>query len=111
VVRLPDYEVPLIKRVIGLPGETVEIREGRVWVNGQALDEAYLAPVTQQDYGPLTVPQGHVFVMGDNRNYSNDSRFFGPVPVSQIWGRAWISYWPPQEFGFLRSNGTLQSLP
>ena len=111
VVRVPDHEVPLIKRVIGLPGETVEIREGRVWVDGQPLDEVYLENIQQRDYGPSTVPDLHVFVMGDNRNHSNDSRFFGPVHVDQIWGRAWLSYWPLQEFGFLRSDGIPRLLP
>jgi len=108
VVRLPDHKVPLIKRVIGLPGERVEIREERVWVDGQLLDEVYLENIKQRPYGPLTVPDQHVFVMGDNRNSSNDSRFFGPVRYDQIWGRAWLSYWPLQEIGFLRSDGTLR---
>jgi signal peptidase I len=75
------------------------------------LDEGYLADVVQRDYGPLTVPEGNVFVMGDNRNQSNDSRFFGPVRLDQIEGRAWLSYWPPQEFGFLHSDGTVGLLP
>jgi signal peptidase I len=111
VVRVPGHEVPLIKRVIGLAGETVEICEGRVWIDGQPLGEAYLADVKQRDYGPHTVPARHVFVMGDNRNYSNDSRFFGPVRLEQIWGRAWLSYWPPQEFGLLHADGSSGLLP
>jgi signal peptidase I len=75
------------------------------------LDEAYVADVVQRDYGPFTVPPQHVFVMGDNRNVSNDSRFFGPVPVHQIWGRAWLSYWPLQEFGFVSPHGTSRLRP
>lgn len=111
VVRVDGYEIPPIKRVIGLPGETIEILAGQVWINGWPLDEAYLADVIQQDYGPSVVPPGRVFVMGDNRNRSQDSRFFGPVPLKDIWGRAWLSYWPLHEFGFLRPDGTLGLLP
>ena len=111
VVHVEGHEVPPIKRVIGLPGETIEIREGHVWIDGQSLDEAYLAEIVQRDYGPYTVPLQHVFVMGDNRNLSGDSRLFGPVHIQNIWGRAWLSYWPPQEFGFLRSDGTLGLFP
>lgn len=111
VVQVSGYEIPPIKRVIGLPGETIEIRQGQVWIDGQALDEAYLADIVQQDYGPYTVPADHVFVMGDNRNLSGDSRLFGPVPLTNVWGRAWLSYWPPQDFGFFHSDGTLGLLP
>jgi signal peptidase I len=102
VVRIPGNKVPPIKRVIALSGETIEIREGRVLVNGEHLEETYLADVEQQDYGPFTVPLQNVFVMGDNRNLSSDSRYFGPVPIDQILGRAWLSYWPPPEIGFLK---------
>ena len=111
VVLVEGYEVPPIKRVIGLPGETVEIREGHVWVDGRTLDESYLADIRQHDYGPYTVPVGHVFVMGDNRNVSGDSRLFGSVPLSNVWGRAWLSYWPLDEFGFFHPDGTLGLLP
>ena len=111
VVHVPGHEVPPIKRVIGLPGEVVEIREGHVWLDGRSLDEAYLADIQQQDYGPYTVPARHVFVMGDNRNLSGDSRIFGPVPLENVRGRAWLSYWPLREFGFLRSDGTRRLFP
>jgi len=111
VVQVPGHEIPPIKRVIGLPGETIEIRDGRVWVDGQALSETYLAEITQQDYGPYVVPAQHIFVMGDNRNVSGDSRLFGPVPLTNVWGRAWLSYWPLQDLGFFHSDGTLGLLP
>jgi signal peptidase I len=107
VVRVDGHDVPPIKRVIGLPGETVEIRDGHAWIDGRRLAEAYLDPILQQDYGPVTVPQEHVFVMGDNRNVSGDSRIFGPVHLREVWGRAWLSYWPPEAFGFLRADGSL----
>jgi len=111
VVHVEGHEVPPIKRVIGLPGETIEIRSGQVWIDGRPLDEAYLADIRQRDYGPYTVPPQHVFVMGDNRNVSGDSRLFGPVHLENILGRAWLSYWPLQEFGFLHPDGTLGLLP
>lgn len=101
IVDVPGYEIPLIKRVIGLPGEMVEIRGGQVLINGQPLDEPYLDDVTQRDFGPVEVPAGHVFVMGDNRNVSHDSRSIGPVPQEWIVGRAWVRVWPFEEFGLL----------
>ncbi len=102
VVRLEQFELPLIKRVIGLPGEMVEIRQNHVFINGVLLPEAYLPITRQQNYGPFIVPEGNIFVMGDNRSVSNDSRFFGPVPMEQILGKAWASYWPPAEIGFVK---------
>ncbi len=92
----------LIKRVIGLPGETVESRDGRMVVNGQVLDEPYLD--TDVVTGPLekvTVPPNHVWVMGDNRANSRDSRFFGAIPESLIIGRAFVRVWPVTAIGLL----------
>ena len=91
-------ETDLIKRVIGLPGEVVEGRGGRVYVDGLELLEPYLDPdLATQGFDPVTVPDGHVFVMGDNRlpNMSQDSRAFGPVPIDSIVGRAVARVWPP----------------
>ncbi len=90
----------LIKRVIGLPGETVEIRDGQVWINDQPLDEPFLLSDTRPGrHGRVVVPPLHVFVLGDNRDHSNDSRSFGPVPIDNVVGRAWISYWPLEDLG------------
>jgi signal peptidase I len=89
----------LIKRVIALPGERVEIKEGQVFINGQPLDEPYLDQYTAGQMAPKVVPPLHVFVLGDNRGFSNDSRTFGMVNFSDIVGRAWLSYWPPERFG------------
>ncbi len=97
VVEVEGSEIPLIKRVIGLPGETVEIRESQLWINGRAVTESYLTPITQKAYGPVQVPPEHIFVMGDNRGNSRDSRIFGAIRIDRIIGRAWASYWPPQE--------------
>jgi signal peptidase I len=92
----------LIKRVIGLPGDTVEIHDGRVFVNGEALNEPYVAGITPGIFGPTTVPPLHILVLGDNRGSSNDSRSFGTVSLKDVVGRAWFSYWPPEMAGFVR---------
>jgi signal peptidase I len=92
----------LIKRVIGLPGDTIEIRNGEVYIDGKRLDESWMPNLGGGNYGPTTIPALHVFVMGDNRGASNDSRSFGPVPVDNLVGRAWFSYWPPEDVGFVR---------
>lgn len=94
----------LIKRVIGLPGETIEGRSGVVLVDGRRLVEPYLAPdIATGDFGPVVVPAGHVFVMGDNRPNSHDSRFpdIGAIEVDTIVGRAIARVWPPGRTAFL----------
>jgi len=103
VLRRPQRQSdPLIKRVVGLPGDTVEIREGRVFIQGAPLGEPYLNQLTVGNMAPQLVPEGHVFVLGDNRGSSNDSRAFGMVSFENIVGRAWIRYWPTAEMGFLK---------
>lgn len=92
----------LIKRVVGLPGERVTISEGRVYVDGVRLEEPYLTQETQGNGRSWTVPPLSVFVMGDNRGASRDSRVFGPVSLNQIIGRAVLRYWPLDQVGFLR---------
>jgi signal peptidase I len=100
VLRRPQRSVdPLIKRVVGLPGETVAIHDAMVYINGDPLTESYLDQPTWGSMAPVVVPEGHVFVMGDNRRSSNDSRAFGVVSLDDIVGRAWLRYWPPDEFG------------
>ena len=100
VLRRPQRSVdPLIKRVIGLPSETVSIHDAMVYIDGDALVEPYLDQPTWGSMAPVVVPEGHVFVMGDNRRSSNDSRAFGVVSLDDIVGRAWLRYWPPSEFG------------
>jgi signal peptidase I len=103
VIRLDGQNNELlIKRVIGLPGDQVEIHDGRVFVNGQPLNEPYLTGVTSGYYGPAIVPPLHIFVLGDNRSFSNDSRNFGTVPLKDVIGRAWFSYWPLEQMGFVK---------
>lgn len=91
----------LIKRVIALPGETIEIRDGRVYIDGDLLDEPYASPTTYPSMRPLRVPPESIFVLGDNRGLSNDSRSFGPVAYTDIMGRAWLRYWPLDRIGLL----------
>lgn len=85
----------LIKRVIGLPGETVESREGQIYINGQVLQEPYLQDdITTGPMEKVTVPPDHLWVMGDNRANSRDSRFFGAIPEDLVIGRAFVRVWP-----------------
>ena len=91
-----------IKRVIALPGETVQGRGGRVYVNGRLLVEPYLPRGTStSEFGPERVPEGHLWVMGDNRGRSFDSRFVGPVARDKVVGRAVLKIWPPARASFL----------
>jgi signal peptidase I len=98
---------PFIKRIIGVGRDEIEIRDGRVYVNGVALAEPYVydgQPTTAPpDRDTFTVPPGEFFVMGDHRASSADSRIFGPIPGSSIIGRAWLRYWPPEHFGVLQT--------
>lgn len=91
----------LIKRVMGLPGESIEVRGGEVYIDGEQISEQWATRPGGGNYGPLTIPPLHVFVVGDNRGASNDSRKFGPVHVDRIVGRAWLSYWPKEYFGLI----------
>ncbi len=96
-----DPKKSFIKRVVGLPGETVEMRRGVVYVNGNPLREEYL-PADEFDhesYPAVTLPAGFYFVLGDHRRSSNDSRAWGPVHRSFIYGKAVFAYWPPDRFG------------
>lgn len=106
-----DTSRDFIKRVIGLPGETVEIRQNQVWINGVPLSEPYLSEAARNQMGnmpPLVVPMDAVFVMGDNRGNSSDSRSWGPLPLNKIVGRAWLIYWPQQYWGTIpRAQPTL----
>lgn len=90
----------LIKRVIGLPGDVVEGRDNQVFINGEPLAEPYLEPGTViSTFGPETVPEDHVWVMGDNRTNSSDSRVFGPIEIDRIEGEAFFRYWPLPRIG------------
>ena len=90
-----------IKRVIGLPGEVIEIKSGKVIVNGDSLDETYIKAPPEYQWGPETVPQSSYLVLGDNRNSSYDSHSWGFVPHQNIIGRAVVRFWPPDRLGGL----------
>ncbi len=101
VFRYPrDPSRDFIKRVIAIPGDTIEIKDGRVFVNQQLMNEPYILSKTRGDYPLSTVPEGHIFVMGDNRNNSEDSRFadVGFVPYDLIKGKAVLVFWPFDQF-------------
>lgn len=93
-----------VKRVIGIEGDQIEIKEGKVFVNQRPLSEPYLNAATLGSYGPVTVPSASVFVLGDNRNFSMDSRdpSVGMVSQASIRGRAILIYWPPQAMRIMR---------
>jgi len=93
----------LIKRVVGVPGDRIAVRGGRLFVNGEPQREPYVNNKfpDRSFFAPKTVPKGHVFVMGDNRANSRDSRFFGPVPKEKIEGEAFLRFWPPHRIGGL----------
>ena len=93
----------LIKRVVGLEGDEIRVQGGLLFVNGEPQEETYLNEEEpfRGYYGPATVPEDHVFVMGDNRGNSADSRVFGPVPLDNIKGEAFVRFWPPSKIGDL----------
>lgn len=101
-----DRSKSFIKRVVALPGETVEIRYGRVHVNGRRLEEPYVPPqfADASNFGPLRVPAEEYFLMGDHRSSSNDSRVFGSVPSRFIYGKAVFAYWPVERFGTIPAS-------
>ena len=88
-----------IKRVVGIPGDVIEIRSGSVILNGQPLNEPYLDSLTQGNIDPLVVTRDEYFVLGDNRSNSSDSRLFGTLGSDRIVGRAWLRYWPFETVG------------
>ena len=96
VVSRPAGEKSLIKRVVGLPGEVIELREGHAFIDGLPLDEPYVTYFGGPGYPATRIPEGMVFVMGDNRPNSRDSRYIGPVPIGTIRGHALFIYWPLQ---------------
>jgi signal peptidase I len=111
VFRYPlDATESFIKRIVGLPGDIVQIRQGLVYVNGNWLSEPYVRSQCEDptDCGPIQVPSGRYFVLGDCRSWSNDSRAFGTVARRLIEGRAVLAYWPIDHVGLLSSRRTTE---
>jgi signal peptidase I len=106
VFRFPGHpERDFIKRVIAVPGDTLEIDRGRVYVNGDLLIEEYIRAQPTYSVPTQTVPPGKYFVLGDNRPNSSDSHIWGYVPADNIIGKAWVSYWPPGQWGVVAESG------
>jgi signal peptidase I len=107
----PDpTQIPYIKRVIGLPGDRIHIAEGKVYINEVQLTEPYLKVTTNQG-GDWTVPEDSLFVMGDNRNGSSDSRAWGMVPLGNVIGKAEVIYWPPTHWSQLHFPSAVAAEP
>lgn len=100
VLHKPDEpDLSIIKRIVGLPGEIIEIRRGRVFIDNRPLPEPFARGDDPSDLPPQLIPRGCYFVIGDNRPYSRDSRTFGPVSARLVFGRALLRYWPFARFG------------
>lgn len=95
-----DRSITLVKRVIGLPGETIESKNGHTYINGKAIDEPWVANFGGRYLAPTLIPEGTVFIIGDNRPISHDSRAIGPVSIEDIEGRVIFVYWPLTEIAF-----------
>lgn len=104
IIFNPPFESPhpFIKRIIGLPGETVEIKDGKVFINGTPLEEKYIPTPPNYTIRAQEVPEDQYFVLGDNRNSSNDSHTGWTVPRDNIIGKAWFVYWPPSKWGVVK---------
>lgn len=108
-LREQNFKDAFIKRIIGLPGDTVEVKGGRVYVNDRLLSEDYIAEKPNYNYGPVTVPAEQYLVLGDNRNNSYDSHYWGFVPKDRLIGRAIVRFWPLNRVGVLDDAPTYPS--
>jgi len=97
-----DSEYPFIKRVIAQPGDTVEVKNGKVFINNIPLEEEYIREPPRYTLAPKLIPDAEYFVLGDNRNNANDSHQWGTMPGDNIIGKAWFVYWPPDKWGIIK---------
>ena len=105
-----DPEQEYIKRIIGLPGDHIQVLDSKVYVNDTALNEPYIAAAPRYQ-GNWDVPDGNIFVFGDNRNNSSDSHNWGAVPIENVIGKAFFIYWPPENWGLVTSPETAVAAP
>ncbi len=109
----PPYSpkaTPFIKRIIALPGDTIEVKNGVVYVNGSKLDEPYIKEPPTYNFQQKKIPENEYFVLGDNRNNANDSHTGWTVPRQNIIGKAWLSIWPPGEWGLVPNYSLKEQL-
>ncbi len=99
-----DAKTVFVKRVIGLPGDVVEVKQGKVYVNQRPLSEPYLTEAPTYDWGPIAVPAGALIVLGDNRNNALDSHYWGVLPQKNLIGKVFWRYWPPDRFGAVQTQ-------
>jgi len=105
VFRFPKNETQsFVKRIVGMPGDTVDVQRGTVFVNGEPLDEPYVVHDSKETRPPVKIGRDEYYVMGDNRTQSNDSRNWGTVPADNIIGRVWVGYWPLDRISALMSR-------
>jgi len=95
----PKSKEALIKRIVAVAGDTVEVQGGKLYINGQKQEESFTAEDAQYEFGPVTVPAGELLVLGDNRNHSLDGHIWGFLPAQNVIGRAVFTYWPPWRVG------------